>query len=99
MMAHPLALQLRNLQSLVEIGVDKNTTIELPDDAARAVPASLAQPRDGNGHGPSALPAAQVRCEAYERLMLAGKPEPGEAGREIVRMIRHGQALTRRGAG
>lgn len=26
MMAHPLALQLRNLQSLVEIGVDKNTT-------------------------------------------------------------------------
>src|SRR5512142_462334 len=25
MMAHPLALQLRNLQSLVEIGVDKNT--------------------------------------------------------------------------
>ena len=27
MMAHPLALQLRNLQSLVEIGVDKNTTV------------------------------------------------------------------------
>jgi regulator of protease activity HflC (stomatin/prohibitin superfamily) len=25
MMAHPLALQLRNLQSLVELGVDKNT--------------------------------------------------------------------------
>lgn len=25
-MAHPLALQLRNLQSLVEIGVDQNTT-------------------------------------------------------------------------
>ena len=24
-MAHPLALQLRNLQSLVEIGVDQNT--------------------------------------------------------------------------
>jgi regulator of protease activity HflC (stomatin/prohibitin superfamily) len=29
MMAHPLALQLRNLQSLVEIGVDKNTIAEL----------------------------------------------------------------------
>jgi len=29
-MAHPLALQLRNLQSLVEIGVDKNTTVVFP---------------------------------------------------------------------
>jgi regulator of protease activity HflC (stomatin/prohibitin superfamily) len=27
MMAHPLALQLRNLQTLIEIGVDKNTTV------------------------------------------------------------------------
>jgi regulator of protease activity HflC (stomatin/prohibitin superfamily) len=30
MMAHPLALQLRNLQSLVEIGADKNTTVVFP---------------------------------------------------------------------
>jgi regulator of protease activity HflC (stomatin/prohibitin superfamily) len=30
MMAHPLALQLRNLQSLIEIGVDKNTTVVFP---------------------------------------------------------------------
>jgi regulator of protease activity HflC (stomatin/prohibitin superfamily) len=30
MMAHPVALQLRNLQSLVEIGVDKNTTVVFP---------------------------------------------------------------------
>lgn len=30
MMSHPLALQLRNLQSLVEIGVDKNTTVVFP---------------------------------------------------------------------
>ncbi|CAN5346168.1 slipin family protein [soil metagenome] len=30
MMAHPLALQLRNLQSLVDIGVDKNTTVVFP---------------------------------------------------------------------
>jgi regulator of protease activity HflC (stomatin/prohibitin superfamily) len=30
MMAHPLALQLRNLQSLIEIGVDKNTTLVFP---------------------------------------------------------------------
>lgn len=30
MTAHPLALQLRNLQSLVELGVDKNTTVVFP---------------------------------------------------------------------
>ena len=30
MMAHPLALQLRNLQTIVEIGVDKNTTVVFP---------------------------------------------------------------------
>src|ERR1700678_4392110 len=30
MMLHPLALQLRNLQTLIEIGVDKNTTVVFP---------------------------------------------------------------------
>jgi hypothetical protein len=30
MIAHPLALQLRNLQTLVELGVDKNTTVVFP---------------------------------------------------------------------
>jgi regulator of protease activity HflC (stomatin/prohibitin superfamily) len=30
MMAHPLALQPRNLQSLVELGADKNTTVVFP---------------------------------------------------------------------
>jgi hypothetical protein len=30
MMAHPLALQLRNLQTMLEIGVDKNSTIMFP---------------------------------------------------------------------
>jgi regulator of protease activity HflC (stomatin/prohibitin superfamily) len=30
MMEHPLALQLRNLQSLVEIGVDRNSTVVFP---------------------------------------------------------------------
>jgi regulator of protease activity HflC (stomatin/prohibitin superfamily) len=30
MIAHPLALQLRNLQTLVEIGVDRNTTVVFP---------------------------------------------------------------------
>ncbi|MFE7509137.1 SPFH domain-containing protein [Promicromonospora sp. NPDC057488] len=30
MMVHPLALQLRNLQTLVELGVDRNTTVVFP---------------------------------------------------------------------
>jgi hypothetical protein len=30
MMQHPLALQLRNLQTLVEIAVDKNSTVVFP---------------------------------------------------------------------
>jgi hypothetical protein len=30
MMAHPLALQLRNLQTLLEISVDKNSTVIFP---------------------------------------------------------------------
>jgi hypothetical protein len=30
MVAHPLALQLRNLQTLVEIAVDKNSTVVFP---------------------------------------------------------------------
>ncbi|UQX12561.1 slipin family protein [Candidatus Mycobacterium methanotrophicum] len=30
MMGHPLALQLRNLQTLVELGVDKNSTVVFP---------------------------------------------------------------------
>jgi hypothetical protein len=30
MMDHPLALQLRNLQTLVELGVDKNSTVVFP---------------------------------------------------------------------
>jgi regulator of protease activity HflC (stomatin/prohibitin superfamily) len=30
MLAHPLALQLRNLQTMVEIGVDKNSTLVFP---------------------------------------------------------------------
>jgi len=64
MMAHPLALQLRNLQSLVEIGVDKNTTVVFPapimttiaelgsfiaHEAAAAAAAAAAAPRSPKG--------------------------------------------------
>lgn len=37
MMAHPLALQLRNLQTLVELGVDKNTTVVFPAQLMSAI--------------------------------------------------------------
>ena len=36
-MAHPLALQLRNLQTLVELGVEKNTTIVFPAPLMSAI--------------------------------------------------------------
>jgi regulator of protease activity HflC (stomatin/prohibitin superfamily) len=63
MMAHPLALQLRNLQTLVEISVDKNSTVVFPaplmstiqelgaflSREAAATGEFAAAPRDANG--------------------------------------------------
>ena len=71
MMEHPLALQLRNLQSLVEIGVDKNTTVvfpaplmstigELGSFLAREVAAANAQPGPAPVAFPMQAPAVQV---------------------------------------
>ena len=73
MMAHPLALQLRNLQSLVEIGVDKNSTVVFPaplmttiaelgaflarETAAAAAPGAQ---RDGRADVTPITPAAPV---------------------------------------
>jgi hypothetical protein len=37
MMAHALALQLRNLQTLVELGAEKNTTIVFPAPLMSAI--------------------------------------------------------------
>ena len=57
MMAHPLALQLRNLQSLVEIGVDKNTTVVFPAPLMSTIEelgAFLARERAAAGRQPSA---------------------------------------------
>jgi regulator of protease activity HflC (stomatin/prohibitin superfamily) len=69
MMAHPLALQLRNLQSLVELGVDKNSTVVFPAplmttiaelgaflarETAAAVPVKPLPVATSNGHATSA---------------------------------------------
>jgi len=70
MLAHPLALQLRNLQSLVEIGVDKNTTVVFPAPlmstiaelgsflATEQAAAARARPPGSNTSTPPAAPAA-----------------------------------------
>src|ERR687890_1960667 len=62
MMAHPLALQLRNLQTLVEISVDKNSTVVFPAPLMSTIQelgaflereagaaGALPHPIDGNG--------------------------------------------------
>jgi regulator of protease activity HflC (stomatin/prohibitin superfamily) len=81
MMAHPLALQLRNLQSLVEIGVDKNTTVvfpaplmstigELGSFLARETAAAAAQP---------AAPAADPATAAALPLPVVTLPRNGSS--------------------
>ena len=61
MMAHPLALQLRNLQSLVEIGVDKNTTVVFPAPLMSTIQelGSLPRPRSRRRHHPAPPPQPQ----------------------------------------
>jgi regulator of protease activity HflC (stomatin/prohibitin superfamily) len=71
MMAHPLALQLRNLQSLVELGVDKNTTVVFPAPLmstiselgaflARENSAALANPRGAVPGAPPTVNGTQL---------------------------------------
>jgi len=75
MTAHPLALQLRTLQSLVEIGVDKNTTVvfpsplmstisELGEFLARESAAARREPykvTGGNGAANASVPVLGVK--------------------------------------
>jgi regulator of protease activity HflC (stomatin/prohibitin superfamily) len=70
MMAHPLALQLRNLQTLVEIAVDKNSTIVFPAPLMSTIQelgAFLA--REGKAAGD--LPTPPIRPPAPD-----GEPVP-----------------------
>ena len=74
MMAHPLALQLRNLQSLVEIGVDKNTTVVFPAPLMTTI-AELGSflTREKAAAGPALPPAAGP---IPPRATTNGTPEP-----------------------
>jgi hypothetical protein len=66
MMAHPLALQLRNLQSLVEIGVDQNTTVVFPAPLMRTHPRTGGIPGPGASrrHTPTPAPTAPAKATA-----------------------------------
>jgi hypothetical protein len=68
MMAHPVALQLRNLQSLVEIGVDKNTTVVFPSPIMSTIEelgAFMARERDATSSvAPGSARARHPRVSA-----------------------------------
>ena len=57
MMAHPLALQLRNLQTLVEVAVDKNSTVVFPAPLMSTI-AELAAFLERESKAARELPAA-----------------------------------------
>ena len=80
MMAHPLALQLRNLQSLVEIGVDKNTTVVFPAPIMTTI-AELGSflARE------AAASAAAVPPDQGETIPAAARREPPAPGSVEIR--------------
>jgi regulator of protease activity HflC (stomatin/prohibitin superfamily) len=63
MMAHPLALQLRNLQTLVEISVDKNSTVVFPAPLMSTIQ-ELGAFLKSEAQAVAALPSAPVRPTA-----------------------------------
>jgi regulator of protease activity HflC (stomatin/prohibitin superfamily) len=79
MMAHPLALQLRNLQSLVEIGVDKNTTVVFPAPLMTTIAelgAFLARENAASAASTPPVPAAPPQGPSPA---ANGKPRPVSA--------------------
>ena len=67
MMAHPLALQLRNLQTLAEISVDKNSTVVFPAPLMSTIAelgAFLARETKAAGSAPDPLAAATATATA-----------------------------------
>jgi regulator of protease activity HflC (stomatin/prohibitin superfamily) len=59
MMAHPLALQLRNLQTLVEVAVDKNSTVVFPAPLMSTI-AELGAFLEREGKAAGELPIAPI---------------------------------------
>jgi regulator of protease activity HflC (stomatin/prohibitin superfamily) len=85
MMAHPLALQLRNLQSLVEIGVDQNTTVVFPAPLMSTIQelGAFLTREQGAGTTPPSSPAAPTLPAAEAPAALDqgadGAPAAGRA--------------------
>jgi regulator of protease activity HflC (stomatin/prohibitin superfamily) len=78
MMAHPLALQLRNLQTLVEIGVDKNTTVVFPAPLMSTIQelgAFLAREKTAVG---GATPSPALLAEPDRTSVAGGGDQPGK---------------------
>jgi regulator of protease activity HflC (stomatin/prohibitin superfamily) len=89
MMAHPLALQLRNLQTLAELGVEKNTTVVFPAPMMSAIgEISSFLTRETAAAKEITPPPAPVKPSALSVTEVAtnGEPangaavEPGRAG-------------------
>ena len=79
MMAHPLALQLRNLQSLVEIGVDKNTTVVFPAPIMTTISelgTFIEREKASAAAHPQATPDAVL--ERPPGMPALGAPEPSD---------------------
>jgi hypothetical protein len=85
MMAHPLALQLRNLQSLVEIGVDQNTTVVFPAPLMSTIQELGAFLAREQAAGTTPAPAATTPAKEPAGLPTAvdhGTNGPPSAGRD-----------------
>ncbi len=78
MVAHPLALQLRNLQSLVEIGVDKNTTVVFPSPIMTTIAelSSFLARESAAANAASSSPGPVVKAAASTSMSV---PAPSSA--------------------
>jgi regulator of protease activity HflC (stomatin/prohibitin superfamily) len=75
MMAHPLALQLRNLQTMVEIGVDKNSTIMFPAPLMSTI-GELGAFLNRENAAAGDQPAAVAPMPSNGDVLGRGKPRP-----------------------
>ncbi len=81
MMAHPLALQLRNLQTLVELGVDKNTTVVFPAPLMSTISelgAFLAREGAASSSAAGAAPASPTPAAVAINALQSPPRAPGE---------------------
>ncbi len=85
MMDHPLALQLRNLQSLVDIGVDKNTTVVFPAPLMSTISelsTFLARESAAAARTDKDLPDAQTSTDPVREAPIVSNGTPIPAGRQ-----------------